>query len=65
MKVLLPVIFSLVPASLFTPNRGQLVPSGLFRCARLQLLGVWYEKGNVLVFVDTQQKCDTLFQVTA
>lgn len=28
-----------------------------------QLLGVWYEKGNVLVFVDTQQKCDTLFQV--
>ena len=27
----------------------------------LQLLGVWYEKGNVLVFVDTQQKCDALF----
>ena len=27
----------------------------------LQLLGVWYEKGNVLVFVDTQQKCDNLF----
>lgn len=27
-----------------------------------QLLGVWYEKGNILVFVDTQQKCDTLFQ---
>lgn len=29
----------------------------------LQLLGVWYEKGNILVFVDTQSKCDTLFQV--
>ncbi|CAM9438670.1 unnamed protein product [Ectocarpus fasciculatus] len=28
----------------------------------LQLLGVWYEKGNILVFVDTQSKCDTLFQ---
>ncbi|CAN0001231.1 unnamed protein product, partial [Choristocarpus tenellus] len=27
-----------------------------------QLLGVWYERGNILVFVDTQQKCDTLFQ---
>lgn len=27
----------------------------------LQLLGVWYEKGNVLIFVDTQQKCDNLF----
>lgn len=29
----------------------------------LQLLGVWFEKGNILVFVDTQAKCDTLFQV--
>ncbi|KAG5179626.1 P-loop containing nucleoside triphosphate hydrolase protein [Tribonema minus] len=28
----------------------------------LQLLGVWYERGNVLVFVDTQQKADSLFQ---
>ncbi|KDO23957.1 hypothetical protein SPRG_10653 [Saprolegnia parasitica CBS 223.65] len=28
----------------------------------LQLLGVWYEKGNVLVFVNTQQACDTVFQ---
>lgn len=28
----------------------------------LQLLGVWYERGNVLVFVDTQEKCDSLFQ---
>ncbi|CAM9567481.1 unnamed protein product, partial [Phaeothamnion confervicola] len=27
----------------------------------LQLLGLWYERGNVLVFVDTQQKCDSLF----
>jgi ATP-dependent RNA helicase DDX46/PRP5 len=27
----------------------------------LQLLGVWYEKGNVLVFVETQAKCDNLF----
>ncbi|CAM9513608.1 unnamed protein product [Chrysoparadoxa australica] len=27
----------------------------------LQLLGVWFERGNVLVFVDTQQKCDTIF----
>jgi ATP-dependent RNA helicase DDX46/PRP5 len=28
----------------------------------LQLLGLWYEKGNVLVFVSTQQACDKLFQ---
>lgn len=28
----------------------------------LQLLGVWYERGNVLVFVDTQAKADSLFQ---
>lgn len=28
----------------------------------LQLLGTWYEKGNVLVFVNTQQACDQLFQ---
>jgi ATP-dependent RNA helicase DDX46/PRP5 len=28
----------------------------------LQLLGVWYEKGSVLIFVDKQEKCDQLFQ---
>src|SRR5690606_38040424 len=28
----------------------------------LQLLGIWYERGNVLVFVDKQEKCDSLFQ---
>lgn len=28
----------------------------------LQLLGLWYEKGNVLVFVSTQQACDHVFQ---
>lgn len=28
----------------------------------LQLLGVWYEKGNVLIFVDSQDKCDDLFK---
>lgn len=27
----------------------------------LQLLGVWFEEGSILVFVDTQQKCDSLF----
>jgi ATP-dependent RNA helicase DDX46/PRP5 len=27
----------------------------------LQILGVWYEKGQVLVFVDTQTHCDYLF----
>jgi ATP-dependent RNA helicase DDX46/PRP5 len=27
----------------------------------LQILGVWYEKGQILVFVDTQQHCDSLF----
>ena len=27
----------------------------------LQLLGVWYEEGSILVFVDTQQKCDSLY----
>jgi ATP-dependent RNA helicase DDX46/PRP5 len=28
----------------------------------LQLLGLWYEKGNILVFVNTQPACDQLFQ---
>ncbi|OQR90663.1 DEAD/DEAH box RNA helicase [Achlya hypogyna] len=28
----------------------------------LQLLGIWYEKGNVLVFVNTQQACDQVYQ---
>jgi ATP-dependent RNA helicase DDX46/PRP5 len=28
----------------------------------LQLLGVWYERGSVLIFVDKQEKCDQLFQ---
>lgn len=27
----------------------------------LQLLGIWYTRGNVLIFVDTQDKCDQLF----
>ena len=27
----------------------------------LQLLGTWYTKGNILVFVNTQQSCDNLF----
>jgi ATP-dependent RNA helicase DDX46/PRP5 len=26
------------------------------------LLGLWYERGSVLVFVDKQEKCDQLFQ---
>ncbi|CAI5734115.1 unnamed protein product [Peronospora destructor] len=28
----------------------------------LQLLGLWYEKGNILVFVNKQQACDQIFQ---
>ena len=28
----------------------------------LQLLGVWYDKGSILIFVDKQEKCDQLFQ---
>jgi len=28
----------------------------------LQLLGVWFERGHILVFVDTQQRCDRLFE---
>uniref|UniRef100_A0A7S2MDB2 RNA helicase n=2 Tax=Octactis speculum TaxID=3111310 RepID=A0A7S2MDB2_9STRA len=28
----------------------------------LQLLGVWFERGHVLVFVDTQQRCDRIFE---
>jgi len=28
----------------------------------LQLLGIWYEKGSILIFVDKQEKCDQLFQ---
>lgn len=27
----------------------------------LQLLGEWYERGSILVFVDTQERCDELF----
>ena len=29
----------------------------------LQLLGVWYEKGHCLVFVDKQDTCDEMFSV--
>ena len=28
----------------------------------LQLLGLWYEKGSIIIFVDKQEKCDQLFQ---
>ena len=28
----------------------------------LQLLGQWYEEGKILVFVHTQEKCDTIFR---
>eukprot|EP01029_Cantina_marsupialis_P012424 TRINITY_DN273_c4_g1_i1.p1 TRINITY_DN273_c4_g1~~TRINITY_DN273_c4_g1_i1.p1 ORF type:complete len:1095 (+),score=447.13 TRINITY_DN273_c4_g1_i1:130-3414(+) len=28
----------------------------------LQILGKWYSKGKVLIFVDTQNRCDHLFQ---
>jgi ATP-dependent RNA helicase DDX46/PRP5 len=28
----------------------------------LQLLGIWYDKGSVLIFVESQDKCDQLFQ---
>ncbi len=28
----------------------------------LQLLGLYYEAGNILIFVDKQEKCDQLFQ---
>ena len=28
----------------------------------LQLLGIYYEKGNVLIFVERQEKCDELFK---
>lgn len=28
----------------------------------LQLLGVWYEKGHVIIFTDTQARCERLFQ---
>jgi len=27
----------------------------------LQLLGVWYERGSILIFVDKQEKCDQLY----
>lgn len=27
----------------------------------LQLLGIWYEQGSILVFVDKQDKCDSLY----
>jgi ATP-dependent RNA helicase DDX46/PRP5 len=28
----------------------------------LQLLGVWYERGHVLIFTDTQARCERLFE---
>ncbi|KAK9747809.1 hypothetical protein RND81_02G015500 [Saponaria officinalis] len=28
----------------------------------LEILGEWYEKGKILIFVHTQDKCDTLFR---
>ncbi|CAN4104617.1 unnamed protein product [Withania somnifera] len=28
----------------------------------LELLGEWYEKGKILIFVHTQEKCDSLFR---
>jgi len=28
----------------------------------LQLLGIWVDRGSVLVFVDTQAKCDSIYQ---
>lgn len=27
-----------------------------------QVLGTWYERGKVLIFVQSQDKCDTLFR---
>lgn len=27
----------------------------------LQLLGVWYERGSTLIFVDTQNRCDSIY----
>jgi len=27
----------------------------------LQILGHWYERGSVLIFVDKQEKCDALY----
>ena len=27
----------------------------------LQLLGVWYERGSILTFVDKQEKCDQIY----
>ncbi len=34
---------------------------GSLVCAA-QVLGSWYEKGKVLIFVQSQEKCDTLFR---
>ena len=28
----------------------------------LELLGVWYEQGKLLIFVQSQEKCDSLFR---
>ena len=27
-----------------------------------QVLGIWYERGKALIFVQSQDKCDTLFR---
>ena len=28
----------------------------------LEILGLWYEKGKLLIFVGSQEKCDDLFR---
>ena len=28
----------------------------------LEILGLWYEKGKLLIFVSSQEKCDDLFR---
>ena len=28
----------------------------------LEILGAWYEKGKLLIFVSSQEKCDDLFR---
>ena len=40
----------------------ELRPEGERFLRLLEILGQWYERGKVLIFVQTQEQCDNLFR---
>jgi hypothetical protein len=43
-------------------TRGHVKLASTLLIWMMQVLGQWYEKGKVLIFVQSQEKCDTLFR---